>query len=330
MEKGIVSIDRWNEGSQAYFLTHLHDDHTAGLSASWRRGPLFCSPITASLLPFRFRGFDVSLLRVIEVGATRALDLVSPTSGAPVRVLVTPIDAHHCPGALMYLFHGTFGWVLYTGDFRWELSSERSQLAKRMLLDVLQGNAIDVLYMDNTYCNPSFSFPPREVATKQVIDIIVTHPDHDIVIGIDNLGKEELLVNISKALNIKIRVWPERLRTMHLLGYKDVFTTNTSLTRVRAIPRYSFTFETIDGLNQLHPTIGIMPSGLPWLLDASKNTTLYASPLKSHQSEASPDLLQDMPHARKLKHNAYCVPYSEHSCFSEIAEFIKSCRPISL
>ncbi|KAG6511309.1 hypothetical protein ZIOFF_029368 [Zingiber officinale] len=354
MEKGMVSIDRWNEGSQAYFLTHLHDDHTAGLSASWRRGPLFCSPITASLLPFRFRGFDVSLLRVIEVGATRALDLVSPTSRAPVRVLVTPIDAHHCPGtlslvpqlitsqlqftmelggkdgALMYLFHGTFGWVLYTGDFRWELSSERSQLAKRMLLDVLQGNAIDVLYMDNTYCNPSFSFPPREVATKQVIDIIVTHPDHDIVIGIDNLGKEELLVNISKALNIKIRVWPERLRTMHLLGYKDVFTTNTSLTRVRAIPRYSFTFETIDGLNQLRPTIGIMPSGLPWLLDASKNTTLYASPLKSHQSEASPDLLQHMPHARKLKHNAYCVPYSEHSCFSEIAEFIKVLQPSNI
>lgn len=71
-------------------------------------------------------------------------------------------------GALMYLFHGTFGWVLYTGDFRWELSSERSQLAKKMLLDVLQGNTIDVLYMDNTYCNPSFSFPPRGVATKQV------------------------------------------------------------------------------------------------------------------------------------------------------------------
>lgn len=129
---------------------------------------------------------------------------------------------------------------------------------------------------------------------------------------------------------LQICVWPQRLRTMHLLGYKDIFTTNTSLTRVRAIPRYSFTFETIDGLNQMRPTIGIMPSGLPWLLDASKNTTFYTSPRKSHQLEASPDLLQDMPHVRKLKHNAYCVPYSEHSCFSEIAEFIKVLQPSNI
>lgn len=71
-------------------------------------------------------------------------------------------------GAVMYLFHGAFGWVLYTGDFRWEISSERAQLAKKMLLDVLKGDDIDVLYVDNTYCHPSFSFPPREVAAQQV------------------------------------------------------------------------------------------------------------------------------------------------------------------
>ncbi|GFY99118.1 hypothetical protein Acr_13g0005190 [Actinidia rufa] len=49
MEKGMISVDRWSEGSQVYFLTHLHADHTNGLSSTWKRGSLFCSRITAKL-----------------------------------------------------------------------------------------------------------------------------------------------------------------------------------------------------------------------------------------------------------------------------------------
>ncbi|WOK91897.1 5' exonuclease Apollo [Canna indica] len=330
MEKGLVSVDQWTVEGQAYFLTHLHADHTRGLSAAWRRGPLFCSPISARLFPAKFPGFDLSLLRVLEVGATRALDLVSPTTGSRVQILVTPIDAHHCPGAVMYLFHGAFGLVLYTGDFRWESSSKRAELAKKMLLDALQGNTVDVLYMDNTYCHPSLSFPPRHVAAQQVIDIITMHPDHEIIIGIDNLGKEDLLVHISKALCTKVWVWPERLQTMHLLGYDNIFTTNTSVTRVRAVPRYSLTFETLDALNTMHPTIGILPSGLPWALDLSKKKGFLCTlSEKNHSYEGSVNQLHknQMHLTRKLKQNAYSVPYSEHSCFSEIEEFVKLVQP---
>jgi len=52
---------------------------------------------------------------------------------------------------------------------------------------------------------------------------------------------------------------------MYLLGYPDIFTTNTSLTRVRAVPQYSFSIETLEALNTMCPTIGILPSGLPWM-----------------------------------------------------------------
>lgn len=47
------------------------------------------------------------------------------------------------------------------------------------------------------------------MADFQVIEIIASHPDHDIIIGIDSLGKEDLLLQISQRLNIK--VWTLRL-----------------------------------------------------------------------------------------------------------------------
>lgn len=72
-------------------------------------------------------------------------------------------------GAVMFLFSGEFGCMLNTGYFRWEENCERAKLAKEMLLNALKGDAVDVLYLDNTYCNPTFQFSPREVAAKQVL-----------------------------------------------------------------------------------------------------------------------------------------------------------------
>ncbi|KAH8490272.1 hypothetical protein H0E87_022704 [Populus deltoides] len=116
------------------------------------------------------------------------------------------LDTHHCPGGVMFLFRGDqFGCLMYTGDFQWEVDSKRAKDARSRLLNVLKNETVDVLYLDNTYCNPSYDFPTREVATQQVVDIIASHPEHDIVIGIDTLGKEELLIHISRVLNIKLQ-----------------------------------------------------------------------------------------------------------------------------
>jgi hypothetical protein len=68
----------------------------------------------------------------------------------------------------MYLFRGDLGCMLYTGDFRWELGCEKARRAKQALLDALDGDTVDVLYLDNTYCHPSLNFPPRPVVAEQV------------------------------------------------------------------------------------------------------------------------------------------------------------------
>lgn len=100
--EGLVSVDKFSAGSQAYFLTHLHQDHTRGLASAggWRHGPLYCSPITARLLPTRFPGIDASLLRPLASGVSATLSLSSPTSDSPLSLRVTAIPALHCPGTL--------------------------------------------------------------------------------------------------------------------------------------------------------------------------------------------------------------------------------------
>lgn len=102
MEYGLISVDRWAEGSQSYFLTHLHSDHTTGLSSRWSRGPLFCSRVTAKIFPCKFPGFRLSLLRVLELGIWYHVPLVSPSTGLETVVSVMAIDAQHCPGIECY------------------------------------------------------------------------------------------------------------------------------------------------------------------------------------------------------------------------------------
>lgn len=125
----------------------------------------------------------------------------------------------------------------------------------------------------------------------------------------------------------QIWVWPERLQTMHLLGFLDSFTTKTSLTRVRAIPRYSFNMETLQALNTMRPTIGIMPSGLPWAAKycKTKGNIFGPSPSTCSKKMTNGDLVFE-----RYDEYTYSVPYSDHSCFSEIKEFVELLQPSNI
>lgn len=65
---------------------------------------------------------------------------------------------------------------LITGDFRYSPSMLREPC--------LRTNAtIDVLYLDNTNCDPNRILPSRQRATQQIKEIIRSHPNHSVVIG---------------------------------------------------------------------------------------------------------------------------------------------------
>ncbi|XP_030321389.1 5' exonuclease Apollo isoform X2 [Calypte anna] len=163
-----IAVDCWSvrraSGARLFFLSHLHSDHTAGLTSTWSR-PLYCSPLTARLLP-RHLQVPSHWIRPLEVGQSHVLG---------EEVTVTLLDSNHCPGSVMFLFEGAFGTILYTGDFRYT-SAMQGELA-------LRGRHIDCLYLDNTHCHPHRALPSRHRATCQAARIIRAHPQHHVVIG---------------------------------------------------------------------------------------------------------------------------------------------------
>lgn len=258
----------------------------------------------------------------------------------------------------MFVFRGEFGCVLHTGDFRWEIDgiySEKLEIRKRQLVAALGGSRVDCLHLDNTFCNARFSFPPRHIAAQQVLDIIASHKGYDVIVGIDMLGKEDLLIFLAEALKSKIWIWPERLRTVRLLGLPDIFTTDTTATRIRAVPRYSISLETLHMLNKIRPTIAVIPSGLSCLrknwstgracLDAASLQSIKTSKEVGfeHGFFGGSNAHRIVPFSGKEGNDCqakagngdttsdiFFVPYSLHSCFSELKEFLEFVKPTSV
>ncbi|CAK7271897.1 DNA cross-link repair protein PSO2/SNM1 [Sporothrix epigloea] len=150
-------------GCQAYFLSHFHSDHYIGLTAKWCHGPIYCSSVTASLVRNQL-GTAAQYMVALDFNA--APFEVPGTPG----VRVTMIPANHCPGSSLFLFERTAATngrtqrILHCGDFRaCQAHVEHPQLKP----DILENNKlrqqrIDVCYLDTTYLNPRYAFPPQD------------------------------------------------------------------------------------------------------------------------------------------------------------------------
>ncbi|XP_051021378.1 5' exonuclease Apollo [Acomys russatus] len=281
-----IAVDFWSlrraGTARLFFLSHMHCDHTVGLSSTWAR-PLYCSPVSAHLL-HRHLQVSKQWIRALEVGESHVLPL---DEIGQETMTVTLIDANHCPGSVMFLFEGYFGTILYTGDFRYTPSMLKEPA-------LILGKQIHTLYLDNTNCNPDLVLPSRQEATQQIVQLIRQFPQHNVKIGLYSLGKESLLEQLALEFRTWVVLSPQRLELVQLLGLADVFTVEENAGRIHAVSHMEICHSAMLQWNQTHPTIAILPT------------------------------------SRKIRSShpgIYTIPYSDHSSYSELRDFVAALRP---
>ncbi|KAL4419767.1 hypothetical protein ABPG75_006865 [Micractinium tetrahymenae] len=141
--------------AKTFFLTHAHSDHYTGLRDDWNWGPIFCSDVTARL---------VAHMLGVRHQYLCPLPLDTPTVIQGVEV--TLVDANHCPGAVQFLFRLPDGRrYIHTGDMRFAPA-----LLDNPHLQAFRG--CDALFLDTTYCNPRYTFPPQEESIEYVASTV--------------------------------------------------------------------------------------------------------------------------------------------------------------
>ncbi|KAK6183711.1 hypothetical protein SNE40_011138 [Patella caerulea] len=292
-----IAVDSWKirecGGSKLFFLTHLHGDHVVGLTSSWNK-PIYCSEITSQILTTRYE-IKPELVNSLSENESHLIP-IDITGHDQEYVTVSVIDARHCPGAVMFLFEGHFGKILHTGDFRFSESMIEDSLLKNHL------GSIDVLYLDNTYCHPRCTFPSRDSVTLSIIALVNTYKDYDVVFGLRNLGKEEMLVSVALACKEWISVPSSMMEVASILNLPDVFVVsdNPMACRLRVLPATSISAKFVAKLNVTKPTIAILPTAL--------YTGLKVEPFGKSE-------------------HVFVVPYSDHSSYTELRQFVSCVKP---
>jgi DNA cross-link repair 1A protein len=166
------------EGSKAYFLSHFHSDHYIGLTSSWCHGPIYCSRVTGNLVRQQLR-VDPKWVVDLEFEEERE---IPGTDGARV----TMISANHCPGSSLFLFEKALNKnkpekmqrILHCGDFRACRAHIEHPLLRPDVQCKISGKTkeqkIDVCYLDTTYLNPKYAFPPQEEVISACSEMCVS------------------------------------------------------------------------------------------------------------------------------------------------------------
>jgi hypothetical protein len=210
--------------------------------------------------------------------------------------------------------------VLHTGDWR-----RSSPLPPRVL-----SAPLDTVYLDNTFCHPSYAHPPREQALRLLLEHVTAWregsacaSDADgaacaamggrLLLGVDALGKEEVLEAVAAAAGGRVAVTMARLASARALGLPtDHLTTYPDEAAVLTSARYFFGASATGWVRPPHVASGAVPPATVALL-----------PTGWPSEKAAPG-----SHAGLIRYTS--VPYSLHAPFSELRTLMETLRPVAV
>ncbi|XP_068443019.1 protein artemis [Clinocottus analis] len=324
-----VSLDRFdreNLHSRAYFLSHCHKDHMKGLKGPIlkrklqfsRTVRLYCSFVTKELLLSNPKySFWEEYIAPLELESPTQISLVDETSGEKEEVLVTLLPAGHCPGSVMFLFEGSRGNVLYTGDFRFSAGdvSRMEHLHSGSRVKDIQS-----VYLDSTFYDPRFyQIPTREVCLNGISELVgnwISQSSYHVVwLNCKAAyGYEYLFTNLGEEFNTQIHV--------------------RSLEMFRKMPEI-LSYVTTDRRTQIHACRHpkdeefLQGSRLPCGCTASDGTPLRIISIKPSTMWFG-ERMKKTNVIIKTGASSFRACFSFHSSYSEIKNFLSDLQPVNI
>ena len=316
--------------SRIYFLSHFHSDHYIGLRKTFSDGIIYCTQVTANLLLRQFKINPVHV-RALPLNKPVKLDMqpnavVSPDGAMskPVQVVVTLIDANHCPGSCIMLFQignkSPYRFHLHTGDFRYI----KSMRAHNALKDI---HHFECLYLDTTYCNPKYDFPPQIKSIESSLKALerngagskTVRRDTLFLFGSYSIGKEKIFMACAEKFNVKIYVSAAKFGLIKCFNWPrekmKSITRDISETSFHVVPMGVLSFKRIGGYvsslkKKYRRVIAIRPTG--WSYGGGTRNS-YEGISSVHTTRVN----------GSIEVTVFGVAYSEHSSFSELQHCVK-------
>lgn len=238
---------------------------------------------------------------------------------------VVLIEANHCPGAVQFLFkvrseeNDSFERYVHTGDFRFCDSMRLDSFLSRFV-------GCDGVFLDTTYCNPKFVFPTQEESVDYVVSVIdkIDGESKDtktrvlFLVATYVVGKEKILVEIARRCKRKIFVEPRKMSVLSILGCGEngMFTEDTNVSDVHVVgwnvlgetwPYFRPNFVKMNEImveKGYDKVVGFVPTGWTYEVKRNKFAVKFKDSMEIH-----------------------LVPYSEHSNYDELREYIKFLKP---
>ncbi|KAG6853890.1 hypothetical protein C0991_000355 [Blastosporella zonata] len=361
-----IAVDAFRYGTipgvTAYFLTHAHSDHYTNLASNWKSGPIYCSEATANLI-IHMLSVDRKWVHPLPYGVPTE---ISNTGG----VCVTLIEANHCPGSCLFFYEGrqtvdagdsTFKspFIGSTKVFRYLHCGDFRASPRHVLHPAVKGKHIDHVYLDTTYLDPKYTFPPQPLVisacaelarrlvegeplghTSTAIDKWTTlssaHKQKAekmlIVVGTYSIGKERIVKAIAHALNSKVYCDARKaaiLRCQADAELDALLTVNPLEATVHLVPLGTITSDKLKVYverfkGKFTKAAGFRPTG--WTFSPPSGTnqvpTIASIISRPHREFTHVSLRPARNSTSTLQ--LFPVPYSEHSSFFELTCFAMS------